>query len=140
MKSSKGQIRHDMSGRLNRSVYLRKRNNYSCEVCLENYPEEVLEFHHPDSSLKEIHLSSKAFRGVLQPKQKVIDEADDCIVLCSNCDRLEHVALKNGETLINDKEAYLRYRNHRFSSYKNLDDRNEGFTDGEEEEFPCAFV
>ena len=136
--SSKYQIRHDMSGRLNRSVYLRKRNNYSCEVCLENYPEEVLEFHHPDSSFKETQLSSHSFRGVLQPKQKVLDEADDCIVLCSNCHRLEHIALKKGETLINDKEAYSRYRNHRFSSYKGLDDRDKGPTDEEEEEFPCG--
>ena len=125
----------DIKGKVNRSEYLRKRTGYACEVCGEKYPEELLELHHPEGVKKERNFDSHTWRKI---KQEVIDEADKCVILCSNCHRLEHIALKNGETLINDKEAYSRYRNHRFSSYKGLDDRDERHTNGDEEEFPCA--
>jgi 5-methylcytosine-specific restriction endonuclease McrA len=42
-----------------------------------------------------------------------LKEAKKCVILCMNCHALEHKALNRGETLINDPDAYLRYRNHR---------------------------
>jgi len=116
--------------RLRRSLYLKQEHNYICEVCMEEYPEEVLEFHHPDPNEKELGL--KASNWTKKNLKNVLDEADKCNVLCSNCHRLEHVAIKKGESILNDEETYLRYRNHRFTDtegFKSLDGRDVGFGD-----------
>jgi hypothetical protein len=39
-----------------------------------------------------------------------------------------------------NEEINTGYRNHRFSSYENLDDRDEGLSNRDEEEFPCGPV
>lgn len=121
-------------GRLNRSLYIKMSTNYSCEVCGGTYPEEVLEFHHRDPSKKEFGLKSSKWRSHRLNKE-VFQEAAKCAILCSNCHRLEHVALKNGETLIYDKEAYTRYRNYRFARKQGLDGRYDELDYEEQEEF-----
>ena len=67
--------------------------------------------------------------------KEVFQEAAKCAILCSNCHRLEHVALKNGETLIYDKEAYTRYRNYRFARKQGMDGRYDELDYAEQEEF-----
>lgn len=113
-------------GRLNRSLYIKSKTNYSCEVCEQHYPEEVLEFHHRNPKTKQFGLKASKWRSN-RLNQEVLDEAAKCAILCSNCHRLEHVALKNGETLIDDTEAYTRYRNHRFPRQEHLDDWDNEF-------------
>ena len=110
-----------------------------CEICGERYPDRtVLDVHHPDGAEEERNLVTPIDRWRGMTNRKLLTKSAKCAILCSNCHKLEHIALRKGETLINDKEAYSRYRNHRFSSYKGLDDRDERHTNGDEEEFPCA--
>ena len=93
----------------------------TCDVCKESFPRELLEFHHLVEEEKNFSMHVSKFRGI-KIRQEVLDEADKCAILCSNCHRLEHVALKNGESIINDPSAYRRYRNHRVTRYESLDD------------------
>lgn len=118
-------------GKRNRSLYLKRRTGYSCECCGEEFPEEVLEFHHRDPETKRFGLDAKIWR---RKYKDVTAEADKCVILCSNCHRLEHVAIKNGETLIDDKDAYHRYRNHRYSCEECMDGGDYGLGDGDQGE------
>ena len=113
----------------NKFNYMMETTGCRCQICEERFPIDVLDVHHIDPAEKKFSINLARFRCMTEV---VLDELKKCAILCCNCHRLEHVALKNGETLINDKEAYHRYRNHRFSSYTGLDDRSEGLTDGEE--------
>ena len=54
-----------------------------CQDCGENHP-AVLELHHPDPSVKDMHPSdASSFKTFLE-------EAKKCIVLCANCHRKVH--------------------------------------------------
>ena len=109
------------TGVRNKEKYLIKRNGMTCDVCKESFPRELLEFHHLVGEEKNFNMNVSKFRG-MKIRQEVLEEADKCAILCSNCHRLEHVALKNGESIINDPSAYRRYRNHRVTRYESLDD------------------
>ena len=117
-----GSFRQNSSGAYNREKYLMARTGMTCECCGETFPRELLEFHHPPDVKKTMSLRMRAWRGIRRPNQKTLDEADQCVILCSNCHRLEHIALKRGESLIHDPSAYRRYRNHRVTRYESLDD------------------
>jgi hypothetical protein len=110
-----------LRGIWNKEKYLMKRNGMTCDVCKESFPRELLDFHHLVEEEKNFSMHVAKFR-TMKIKQEVLDEADKCAILCSNCHRLEHVALKNGESIINDPSAYRRYRNHRVTRYESLDD------------------
>jgi len=61
-----------------------------CEHCgIKNHI--VLEFHHTDPSMKEGDVSKLAYLN----KSKARKEAKKCIILCSNCHKIEHWRLKN---------------------------------------------
>ena len=126
MKSSKESkkirnLKSRRTGIWNKEKYLIKRNGMTCDLCKESFPRELLEFHHLVEEEKNFNMHVSKFRGI-KIRQEVLDEADKCAILCSNCHRLEHVALKNGESIINDPSAYRRYRNHRVTRYESLDD------------------
>lgn len=121
----------------NKQEFIREQTNMRCMVCKEMFPVEIFAFHHLDPSTKKFNLNSMKWRGVRSPSQKTLDEAKKCAILCHNCHALEHVALKNGETLIDDPEAYSRYRNHRVTKpfcEESVDDRDEGLPERYEEE------
>ena len=123
MKSSRRERdqRYIKTGVRNKEKYLIKRNGMTCDVCKESFPRELLEFHHLVEEEKNFNMHVTKFRG-MKIRQEVLDEADKCAILCSNCHKLEHVALKNGESIINVPSAYRRYRNHRVTRYESLDD------------------
>ena len=62
-----------------------------CEKCGYNKCIAALDFHHLDPSKKELSLSGNTFS---LEKQK--QEADKCILVCSNCHREIHYNLNNG--------------------------------------------
>ncbi len=113
-------------------------------MCLSHWPSDVLCFHHLDPAKKKFGLEAQTWGD--RAEEKVLKEAKKCVILCMNCHALEHKALNRGETLIDDPDAYLRYRNHRFTKQPDLfdradmDDRNNGPGDEDQEEFPFAFV
>jgi hypothetical protein len=64
-----------------------------CIVCGESRT-EVLDLHHLDPSIKENNISNLS-------RSKMIVEAKKCVILCSNCHRMEHHLLRKGETQLN---------------------------------------
>ena len=100
-------------------------------MCKEHWPSDILCFHHLNSEDKEFQLETKNWNN--NKLNKALEEAEKCAILCMNCHALEHKALSRGETLLNDKEAYSRYRNKRFSGEPSVDDRNERPSDTEQE-------
>lgn len=67
----------------------------------------VLEFHHTDPDLKEGMISEMARNPSEKQKQKILEEIEKCIVLCSNCHKIEHYRLKN---LTEKDEGFLAYQ------------------------------
>lgn len=49
----------------------------------------VLDFHHEEPGLKEHNISQ------LKSRKKIKAESKKCIILCSNCHRMEHYLLRN---------------------------------------------
>jgi hypothetical protein len=81
-----------------------------CEQCGENHP-ACLEFHHLNPSEKKINLSEAvAIKG--WSKNKILDEIDKCVVLCSNCHRKLHWELQQQVVSegINKKVVHLKGR------------------------------
>lgn len=63
----------------------------SCEECGENHP-AVLDFHHNNPNEKDREISAMS---VSHKKEKILEEIDKCMVLCSNCHRKLHYNMKN---------------------------------------------
>lgn len=61
-----------------------------CSQCPEDHI-ACLDFHHLDPSKKEMSLSNLLTNG--WSKERIMEEVDKCIVLCSNCHRKLHYAL-----------------------------------------------
>lgn len=70
----------------------------SCENCGYNKCIEALEFHHTDPNKKDFSISNN-FKSM----EKMKNEVDKCILLCSNCHREEHVRLRNINLEFNSK-------------------------------------
>ena len=62
------------------------KKNLSCEICGEKRP-WVLDFHHKDPKEKDFEVSEAVRRC---NKEKLIEEIEKCITLCSNCHRDLH--------------------------------------------------
>ena len=58
-----------------------------CIKCGYNKYVGALEFHHLDPSQKDFAIASK---GYTRSWEKIKEELDKCILLCSNCHREEH--------------------------------------------------
>lgn len=61
-----------------------------CEVCGYKKCVEALEFHHLDPTVKDFSISRD---GNTRSWDKVKEEIDKCILLCSNCHREAHVEM-----------------------------------------------
>jgi hypothetical protein len=69
-----------------------------CFDCGDGVATVCFEFHHVDPSEKEFNLSDKTIRSW----ERMKDELDKCILLCSNCHKLRH------NQKVRAIEAYLR--------------------------------
>jgi len=54
-----------------------------CSICGYNRCAQSLDFHHPDPTKKELAIADAV--GTNVPMLKLIDEADNCVILCRNC-------------------------------------------------------
>ena len=61
-----------------------------CEICGYNKCNDALDFHHINEDDKEFGLSS---RGMTRSWEKIRNELDKCILLCSNCHREVHAGI-----------------------------------------------
>ena len=62
-----------------------------CHDCENTFPFVVYDFHHLDPNEKEFDWSKMR----LVSEEKLQRELEKCILLCSNCHRIRHVALSN---------------------------------------------
>jgi len=58
-----------------------------CSLCGYNKCIDALEFHHADSSGKDVGISDK---GYTRSWSKVKEELDKCVLVCANCHREIH--------------------------------------------------
>ena len=124
----------NLVGKERMSNYIEERTGHKCQCCDQHFPVEALDFHHPDPKYKEFGLELNAWI-VNKSVSKVIREADKCVIICSVCHTLEHVALLRGESIINDRKAYNRYRDRRFSTYEGMVDRPQRLPDRPKDQF-----
>ena len=61
-----------------------------CEICGYNKCIEALEFHHKDPSKKDFSLGAK---GHSRSWDRVKEEIEKCVLLCSNCHREIHAKI-----------------------------------------------
>ncbi len=61
-----------------------------CEICGYNKCIDALEFHHKDPSEKDLQISGKT-----KSFERLKEEADKCILVCANCHREIHSAMKS---------------------------------------------
>ena len=65
-----------------------------CAICGKTYPNNVYDLHHLNGEDKEFNLGNKTSTIKLD---KVIKEANKCILVCANCHRMIH----SGDVQIN---------------------------------------
>lgn len=121
----------------NKQEYLDKRCECSCECCGVKFPIELIQFHHPNPDEKEKKVTVSQWYGRKGANKKTLDEAEKCMVLCSPCHYLEHIAWLFNESILDDKETYNRFRNHRVREPNRgdyLDDWDERFPDRQEDQ------
>lgn len=61
-----------------------------CQVCSYDRCVSALEFHHIDEKTKEFDLST---RGLTRSWEKIKNEVQKCVLVCSNCHREIHAGL-----------------------------------------------
>jgi len=72
--------------------YIKYKENLECSQC-KNDDYRVLDFHHMDSTKKLFNVSEMANAG--HSIEKIKKEIEKCIVLCSNCHRIETYNSRN---------------------------------------------
>ena len=68
-----------------------------CCICGYSKCKDALEFHHIDPNTKEFGIGEK---GYTRSWEKVKNELDKCVLLCSNCHREVHAGLINLDNYI----------------------------------------
>ncbi|MFA5856705.1 MAG: hypothetical protein WC867_05070 [Candidatus Pacearchaeota archaeon] len=68
------------------------KSKLKCSKCSEDHP-ATLEFHHKKSKDKEFEVSKMVSEGF--SIEKILNETNKCLVLCSNCHKKEHYSNKN---------------------------------------------
>ncbi len=63
------------------------KRSLSCKQCGFSHP-AALDFHHRDPSSKKEIMAGIAWRG--WGKERILEEASKCDILCSNCHRILH--------------------------------------------------
>ena len=77
-----------------------------CQLCGQEYPQSVFEFHHLDPSQKKFGLSSGS---TTHAKSAYAEEAKKCVMLCANCHRMiEHEDI-DGSNLKNNFNEEIYY-------------------------------
>ena len=61
-----------------------------CQICGYSRCLIALDFHHIDESTKEFELSQ---RDLTRSWEKIIDEAEKCLLVCANCHREIHAGI-----------------------------------------------
>ena len=93
----------DRPNQIRKTKELKHSLKTKCALCNETWP-EVLEFHHIDSSKKEIEI------GNTQSRKQIIEESKKCIVLCANHHRKFHSGHNETIILVNELIKEIPYK------------------------------
>jgi hypothetical protein len=74
---------------------LQLKSTFSCSVCGEG-DIDCLDFHHLDKTAKDINVAQVIEYG--WSKERILQEMDKCICLCSNCHRKLHAKERREHT------------------------------------------
>ena len=99
---------------IKRKLELIKLKGGKCEKCGYNKNLGALEFHHLDPSIKEFNLDERHLSNTTI--EKILNELDKCILVCSNCHKEIHYPHLNEDNLNN---LLLEFT----SSNKNITDK-----------------
>lgn len=91
---------------LSRKLELIKLKGGKCERCGYDKNIAALEFHHLDPSTKSFQLDSRHLSNTT--REKILEELDKCILVCSNCHRElhnPHFDNENIDNLLTEMEA-----------------------------------
>lgn len=72
-----------------------------CEICSYDNCNSAFDFHHINSFEKEFNISGKTIWN-----EKLEQELQKCVLLCSNCHREVHEGLHPDYLQLDDKEKY----------------------------------
>jgi hypothetical protein len=72
-----------------RKWYIEYKSFLKCEVCNENHP-ATLDFHHKNPVTKLLDIGTMVSSAPRFSREKVIEEMNKCIVICSNCHKKLH--------------------------------------------------
>lgn len=81
--------------------------DHRCELCDHKYHRVALAFHHIIPGEKNFNLEIKLWGGKEGPRLCVLEEADGCALLCHNCHAMEHLALREGWSLLAQKYPHI---------------------------------
>jgi len=87
LKARKG---YTAERRRNSKSFWVKEHDSKCAHCYNEYPDCVFDFHHTNPTEKDLQPSYFLHLR----KEKIEEEIKKCIMLCSNCHRIEHARLK----------------------------------------------
>jgi hypothetical protein len=88
--SQNKQLKSKQTGWLKRKAMVEAAKDKPCAACNQSYPSVCMDFHHTDPTVKDGSVS-KLMKS--SSYQKLQEEIDKCVVLCSNCHRLLHAGL-----------------------------------------------
>ena len=74
----------------NKKLFLEIKSNRGCEWCGYNNCNGSLQFHHTGKKNYKFTGFSAEFKTIYEIEQEMIDELDECIVLCANCHNKYH--------------------------------------------------
>jgi hypothetical protein len=82
-----------------------ERKGGKCQHCGYRGHPAALDFHHLDPAAKELHIG----RALTLSWERLVKEVEECILLCSNCHRIEHSAFCIDELeSIPERKSYER--------------------------------
>ena len=76
--------KHITDFRIRRKKALVEACGNKCQICGNQYPYDIYEFHHINSNEKETTISNSSN----VTKNKLINEVKKCILVCPNCHRI----------------------------------------------------
>jgi hypothetical protein len=79
-----------------KNLLLSYKKIFNCELCGYHKCEAALEFHHINSSEKELQISKITclYKSIEEFPKSILNELDKCQVLCSNCHQIQHTNLE----------------------------------------------
>jgi len=101
---------------LSRKLEIIRLKGGKCERCGYDKNIAALEFHHLDPSIKSFQLDSRHLSNTT--KEKILEELDKCIIVCSNCHRELHNPQFDKDNIDNLIEEMQSKHSSVFSSIK----------------------